>query len=74
MGKYHPHGDTSIYDAMVRLAQPFATRYPLVDGQGNFGSHGRRPAGRHRYTEARMTAGQRSLLDDIDKETVPFPR
>lgn len=72
MGKYHPHGDTAIYDAMVRLAQPFATRYPLVDGQGNFGSMDGDPAAAYRYTEARMTKPSEALLEDIDKETVPF--
>ncbi|MGH7157194.1 MAG: DNA gyrase subunit A [Candidatus Saccharimonadales bacterium] len=72
MGKYHPHGDTAIYDAMVRLAQPFSTRYPLVDGQGNFGSMDGDPAAAYRYTEARMTRPSQALLEDIDKETVPF--
>jgi len=72
MGKYHPHGDTAIYDAMVRLAQPFSTRYPLVDGQGNFGSMDGDPAAAARYTEARMTKASESMLDDIEKETVPF--
>ncbi len=72
MGKYHPHGDTAIYDAMVRLAQPFSTRYPLVDGQGNFGSMDGDPPAAYRYTEARMTKASESLLEDIDKETVPF--
>jgi DNA gyrase subunit A len=72
MGKYHPHGDTAIYDAMVRLAQPFSTRYPLVDGQGNFGSMDGDPAAAYRYTEARMTKPSEALLEDIDKDTVPF--
>src|SRR3990167_3881806 len=72
MGKFHPHGDTAIYDAMVRLAQPFSTRYPLVDGQGNFGSMDGDPPAAYRYTEARMTKASEALLDDIDKETVPF--
>ncbi|HET9721699.1 MAG TPA: DNA gyrase subunit A [Candidatus Saccharimonadales bacterium] len=72
MGKYHPHGDTAIYDAMVRLAQPFATRYPLVDGQGNFGSMDGDPPAAYRYTEARMTRASQALLEDIDKETVNF--
>jgi DNA gyrase subunit A len=72
MGQYHPHGDTAIYDAMVRLAQPFNTRYPLVNGQGNFGSMDGDPPAAYRYTEARMTRASASLLDDIDKETVPF--
>lgn len=72
MGKYHPHGDTAIYDAMVRLAQPFSTRYMLVDGQGNFGSMDGDPPAAYRYTEARMTRASEALLEDIDKETVPF--
>lgn len=72
MGKYHPHGDTAIYDAMVRLAQPFSTRYLLVDGQGNFGSMDGDPAAAYRYTEARMTKASEALLEDLDKETVPF--
>jgi DNA gyrase subunit A len=72
MGKYHPHGDTAIYDAMVRLAQPFNTRYPLVDGQGNFGSMDGDPPAAYRYTEARMTRASAALLEDIDKETVNF--
>ena len=72
MGKFHPHGDTAIYDAMVRLAQPFSTRYPLVDGQGNFGSMDGDPPAAYRYTEARMTRASEALLEDIDKETVPF--
>lgn len=72
MGQYHPHGDTAIYDAMVRLAQPFSTRYPLVDGQGNFGSMDGDPAAAYRYTEARMTRASQALLEDIEKETVNF--
>lgn len=72
MGKYHPHGDTAIYDSMVRLAQPFNTRYTLVDGQGNFGSMDGDPAAAYRYTEARMTKASEALLEDIDKETVDF--
>ncbi|MBI2592373.1 DNA gyrase subunit A [Candidatus Saccharibacteria bacterium] len=72
MGKYHPHGDSAIYDAMVRLAQPFSARYPLVDGQGNFGSMDGDPPAAYRYTEARLTRASESLLEDIDKETVPF--
>jgi len=72
MGKYHPHGDTAIYDAMVRLAQPFSTRYMLVDGQGNFGSMDGDPPAAYRYTEARMTKASEALLEDIEKETVPF--
>jgi DNA gyrase subunit A len=72
MGKYHPHGDTAIYDAMVRLAQPFSTRYPLVDGQGNFGSMDGDPAAAYRYTEARMTRASEAMVEDLDKETVNF--
>src|SRR6188472_566814 len=72
MGKYHPHGDVALYDALVRLAQDFSMRYPLVDGQGNFGSvDGDSPAAM-RYTEARLTAISSELLADIDKETVDF--
>jgi DNA gyrase subunit A len=70
MGKYHPHGDASIYDALVRMAQPFAMRLPLIDGQGNFGSmDGDRPAAM-RYTEARLAKITQALVDDIDKDTV----
>ncbi|HKR37812.1 MAG TPA: DNA gyrase subunit A, partial [Steroidobacteraceae bacterium] len=72
MGKYHPHGDAAIYDAMVRLAQPFSMRYLLVDGQGNFGSVDGDPPAAQRYTECRMTALSSDLLADIDKETVDF--
>lgn len=72
MGKYHPHGDSSIYDAMVRLAQPFSTRYMLVDGHGNFGSVDGDGAAAMRYTEARMTPFALQMLRDIDKETVDF--
>jgi len=72
MGKYHPHGDTAIYDAMVRLAQPFNTRYPLVDGQGNFGSMDGDPAAAYRYTEARMTRASAAMVEDLEKETVNF--
>ena len=72
MGKFHPHGDASIYDALVRLAQDFAVRYPLVDGQGNFGSiDGDNPAA-YRYTEARMTDVAAALLAGIDEDTVDF--
>ncbi len=72
MGKYHPHGDMAIYDTMVRMAQDFSLRYPLIDGQGNFGSiDGDSPAA-SRYTEVRMTKLAEELLEDIDKETVPF--
>ena len=72
MGKYHPHGDQSIYDAMVRMVQPFAMRLPLLDGQGNFGSMDGDPAAAMRYTEIRLGPPAASLLDDIDKETVDF--
>lgn len=72
MGKYHPHGDISIYDAMVRLAQPFSTRYMLVDGHGNFGSVDGHGAAAMRYTEARMTPFALQMLRDIEKETVDF--
>lgn len=72
MGKYHPHGDSSIYDAMVRLAQDWVERYPLVQGQGNFGSMDGDPAAAMRYTEAKMTRISESLLTDIDKNTVDF--
>lgn len=72
MGDYHPHGDSAIYDTMVRLAQPFAQRYPLVDGQGNFGSVDNDPAAAMRYTEARLTAVATEMLRDIDAETVDF--
>ncbi|MFW5899460.1 MAG: DNA gyrase subunit A, partial [Jiangellaceae bacterium] len=68
--KYHPHGDTAVYDAMVRLAQPWNVRYPLVDGQGNFGSIDGDPAAAYRYTEARLTQAAEALLVDIDKDTV----
>jgi len=72
LGKYHPHGDTAVYDAIVRMAQPFSLRYPLVDGQGNFGSvDGDMPAA-YRYTECRMTEIAEELLVDIDKDTVDF--
>ena len=72
MGKYHPHGDAAIYDALVRMAQPFNMRYPLVDGQGNFGSMDGDPPAAQRYTEARLARIAMALLDDIDKETVDF--
>jgi DNA gyrase subunit A len=72
MGKYHPHGDSALYDALVRLAQDFSMRYPLVDGQGNFGSVDGDPPAAMRYTEARMTAISAELLADIDKDTVDF--
>ena len=72
MGKYHPHGDQPIYDAMVRMAQPFSMRLPLIDGQGNFGSLDGDPPAAMRYTEARMARIAHALLDDIDKDTVDF--
>ena len=72
MGKYHPHGNVPIYDALVRMAQPFAMRYPLVDGQGNFGSVDGDPPAAERYTEARLSRIATALLEDIDKETVDF--
>lgn len=72
MGKYHPHGDSSIYDAMVRLAQDWVMRYPLVDGQGNFGSMDGDPPAAMRYTEARLGKAGNELLADLDKETVDF--
>src|SRR5512138_2731086 len=72
MGKYHPHGDSALYDALVRLAQDFSMRYPLVDGQGNFGSIDGDTAAAMRYTEARLTAIAAELLADIDKDTVDF--
>src|SRR5262245_31554543 len=72
MGKYHPHGDVALYDALVRLAQDFSMRYPLVDGQGNFGSVDGHGAPAMRYTDARLTAIAAEMLDDIDKETVDF--
>jgi DNA gyrase subunit A len=72
LGKYHPHGDQSVYDAMVRMVQEFSLRYPLVDGQGNFGSVDGDPAAAYRYTESRLTRIAISMLDDIDKNTVDF--
>jgi DNA gyrase subunit A len=72
MGKYHPHGDSAIYDALVRMAQDFSLRVPLVDGQGNFGSMDGDPAAAMRYTESRLTKVAETLLEDIDKETVDF--
>jgi DNA gyrase subunit A len=72
MGKYHPHGDAAIYDALVRLAQDFSMRYPLVDGQGNFGSVDGDSAAAMRYTEARLTGIAAEMLDDIEKDTVDF--
>lgn len=72
LGKYHPHGDQSVYETMVRMAQDFSLRYPLVDGQGNFGSIDGDAAAAMRYTEARMSPIGRDLLDDLEKETVAF--
>jgi DNA gyrase subunit A len=72
MGKYHPHGNLAVYDALVRMAQPFAMRYPLVDGQGNFGSVDGDPPAADRYTEARLTRVASTLLEDLDKDTVDF--
>ncbi len=72
MGKYHPHGDASIYDALVRMAQNWSMRLPLIDGQGNFGSIDGDPPAAMRYTEARLTKGAHEILEDIDKETVDF--
>jgi len=72
MGKYHPHGDAAIYDAMVRMAQDFAMRLPLIDGQGNFGSMDGDPPAAMRYTEARLGKVAMTLLDDIDRDTVDF--
>ena len=72
LGRYHPHGDTSVYDAMVRMAQSFSLRYPMVEGQGNFGSVDGDPAAAYRYTEARLSKIALEMLADIDKETVDF--
>src|SRR3954463_15426553 len=72
MGKYHPHGNLAVYDALVRMAQPFAMRYPLVDGQGNFGSVDGDPPAADRYTEARLTRVASALLEDLEKDTVDF--
>jgi DNA gyrase subunit A len=72
MGNYHPHGDTAIYDALVRLAQPWSLRYPLVQGQGNFGSPGNDPPAAQRYTECRMAPLAMEMVRDIDEETVDF--
>jgi DNA gyrase subunit A len=72
IGKYHPHGDQSIYDALVRMAQDFSMRLPLIDGQGNFGSVDGDPPAAYRYTEARLTKAAMALLEDIDKDTVDF--
>ncbi len=72
LGKYHPHGDTAVYDSIVRMAQDFSLRYPLIDGQGNFGSIDGDSAAAMRYTEVRMSKVAREVLADIDKETVDF--
>src|SRR4051795_5992294 len=72
MGKFHPHGDQAIYDTLVRMAQPFSLRYPLVDGQGNFGSIDDDPPAAQRYTEARLSRIATELLRDIDADTVDF--
>ncbi len=72
MGKYHPHGNLAVYDALVRLAQPFSLRYPLIEGQGNFGSVDGDPPAADRYTEARLSRIASTLLEDLDKETVDF--
>ncbi len=72
LGRYHPHGDASVYDSMVRMAQDFSLRYPLIDGHGNFGNIDGYPAAAYRYTESRMNRLSLSMLDDIDKETVDF--
>src|SRR5690606_8788470 len=72
LGKYHPHGDMSVYDALVRMVQDFSLRYPLIDGQGNFGSIDGDSAAAYRYTEARLTRLASELLQDIEKETVRF--
>jgi DNA gyrase subunit A len=72
LGKYHPHGDQSVYDALVRMVQDFSLRYPLIDGQGNFGSVDGDPAAAYRYTEARLTRAAMEMAEDIDKNTVDF--
>ncbi|HUD61409.1 MAG TPA: DNA gyrase subunit A, partial [Acetobacteraceae bacterium] len=72
MGKYHPHGDAAIYDAMVRMAQSFSMRVPLIDGQGNFGSVDGDPPAAMRYTEARRSKIAHALTEDLDKDTVEF--
>jgi DNA gyrase subunit A len=72
MGNYHPHGDTALYDALVRMAQPWSLRYPMIDPQGNFGSPGNDPAAAYRYTECRLQNLAMEMLRDIDKETVDF--
>src|ERR671936_652391 len=72
LGKYHPHGDVAVYDSLVRMVQDFSLRYPLVDGQGNFGSVDGDPPAAYRYTEARLTRIAMTMLEDIDKNTVDF--
>ena len=72
LGKYHPHGDSSVYDALVRMAQGFSMRAPLVDGQGNFGSVDGDPAAAMRYTECRRSKVSHTLTEDLDKDTVDF--
>lgn len=72
IGKYHPHGDSAVYDTIVRMAQDFSLRYPMVDGQGNFGSIDGDPPAAMRYTEVRMTKLAQLVMDDLDKETVDF--
>ena len=72
MGKYHPHGDVAIYDALVRMAQDFSMRVPLIDGQGNFGSVDGDPPAAMRYTEARLQKIAMAMLDDLDKDTVDY--
>jgi len=72
IGKYHPHGDLAVYEAMVRMAQTFSMRVPLIDGQGNFGSMDGDPPAAMRYTESRLSRAADSLLDDLDKDTVDF--
>ena len=72
LGRYHPHGDSSVYDALVRLAQTFSMRYPLVDGHGNFGSVDGDPPAAYRYTEARLSKISSEMLRDIEKDTVDW--
>src|ERR1700740_2591760 len=72
LGKFHPHGDIAVYDAMVRMVQDFSLRYPLVDGQGNFGSVDGDPPAAYRYTEVRLTQLAVAMLEDIEKNTVDF--
>src|SRR3990172_6866147 len=72
IGKFHPHGDTAVYDTIVRMAQDFSLRYPMVDGQGNFGSIDSHPPAAMRYTEVRMPRMAHEMLEDLDKETVVF--